>query len=78
MCLRQSAIKNRDTKYALAKYLALHHTDKVGDLDVTIRFSETQRLSLSTILTVHHGLDASLLQAELTVPKGLRDPTAAE
>ena len=34
MYLRQSAIKNRDTKYALAKYLALHHTDKVGDLDV--------------------------------------------
>ena len=34
MYLRQSAIKNRDTKYALARYLALHHTDKVGDLDV--------------------------------------------
>ena len=30
----ETAIKNRDTKNALAKHLALHHTDKVGDPDV--------------------------------------------
>ena len=30
----ETAIKNRDTKNALGKHLALHQTDKVGDPDV--------------------------------------------